>query len=97
MPLLPLASLAHRVTIKLLTAHSIREFGAGLDLPHFEERNRPQRHVPGESSVGSSYGEARFIHDGMDALFLAASDTSSGNCDYNAYSLSDVSGSEISS
>lgn len=54
-----------------------------------------QPHVPGESSVGPSYGEARFIHDGMDVLFLAASDTSGGNYDYNVYSMSDVTGSEI--
>jgi len=54
-----------------------------------------QPHVPGESSVGAAYGEARFIHGGMDILFLAASDTSGGNYDYNVYSMSDVTGSEI--
>jgi hypothetical protein len=54
-----------------------------------------QPHVPGESSVGPAYGEARFIHDGMDILFLAATDTSGGNYDYNVYSMSDVTGSEI--
>ena len=54
-----------------------------------------QPHVPGESSVGPSYGEARFIHEGMDVLFLAATDTSGGNYDYNVYSMSDVTGSEI--
>jgi hypothetical protein len=54
-----------------------------------------QPHVPGESSVGPSYGEARFIHDGMDVLFLAATDTSGGDYDYNVYSMSDVTGSEI--
>jgi Tol biopolymer transport system component len=54
-----------------------------------------QPHVPGESSVGPSYGEARFIHDGMDILFLAAMDTSGGNYDYNVYSMSDVTGGEI--
>jgi hypothetical protein len=54
-----------------------------------------QPHVPGESSVGPSYGEARFMHDGMDILFLAASDTSGGNYDYNVYSMSDVTGSQI--
>jgi hypothetical protein len=45
--------------------------------------------------VGPSYGEARFIHDGMDILFLAATDTSGGNYDYNVYSMSDVTGGEI--
>ena len=54
-----------------------------------------QPHVPGESSVGPSYGDARFIHDGMDVVFLAATDTSGGNYDYNVYSMSDVTGSEI--
>lgn len=54
-----------------------------------------QPHVPGESSVGPSYGEARFIHDGMDILFLAATNTSGGNYDYNVYSMSDVTGSDI--
>jgi Tol biopolymer transport system component len=54
-----------------------------------------QPHVQGESSVGPSYGEARFIHDGMDILFLAATDKASGTYDYNVYSMSDVTGAEI--
>lgn len=54
-----------------------------------------QPHVPGESSMGPSYGEARFIHDGMDVLFLAATDTSGGNFDYNVYLMSDVTGGGI--
>jgi Tol biopolymer transport system component len=54
-----------------------------------------QPHVPGESSAGPSFGEARFIHDGMDVLFLAATDTPGGNYDYNVYSMSDVTGTEI--
>jgi hypothetical protein len=54
-----------------------------------------QPHVPGESSVGPAYGEARFIHRGMDILFLAASDTSGGDYDHNVYSMSEVTGSEI--
>jgi hypothetical protein len=54
-----------------------------------------QPHVPGESSVGPSFGEARFIHNGWDVLFLAATDTSGGNYDYNVYSMSDVTGSDI--
>jgi hypothetical protein len=44
--------------------------------------------------IGPSFGEARFLDDGMDILFLAATDTS-GVYDYNVYSLSDVTGSEI--
>jgi hypothetical protein len=54
-----------------------------------------QPHVPGEPSVGPSFGEARFIHHGMDVLYLAATDTSGGDYDYNVYSMSDVTGSEI--
>ena len=54
-----------------------------------------QPHVPGESSVGPSYGEAYFIHKGMDILFLAATDTAGGDYDYNVYSMSDVTGSDI--
>jgi Tol biopolymer transport system component len=54
-----------------------------------------QPHVPGEPSLGPSFGEARFIHDGMDILFLAATNTSGGNYDYNVYSMSDVTGSNI--
>jgi hypothetical protein len=54
-----------------------------------------QPHVPGESSVGPSYGEARYIHDGMDILFLAATNLSGGDYDYNVYSMSDVTGSGI--
>ena len=44
---------------------------------------------------GPEFGEAHFIHDGMDVLFLAATDTSGGNYDYNVYSMSDVTGGEI--
>lgn len=54
-----------------------------------------QPHVPGQSSIGPSYGGAYFINNGMDILFLAASDTTGGTYDYNAYSMSDVTGSEI--
>lgn len=54
-----------------------------------------QPHVPGEPSIGPSYGDARFIHGGMDILFLAATNRSGGNYDYNVYSMSDVTGSDI--
>lgn len=54
-----------------------------------------QPHVPGESFVGPSYGEARFIHNGMDVVFLAASNKSGGKYDYNVYSMSDATGHEI--
>lgn len=69
----------------------IREFDVGA--PGRQKIFQP--HVPGEPSVGPSYGEARFIHKGMDVLFLAATDTSGGNYDYNLYSMSDVTGGEI--
>jgi hypothetical protein len=54
-----------------------------------------QPHVKGESSVGPSFGEAHFINNGMDILFLAATDTVGGTYDYNVYSMSDVTGSDI--
>ena len=53
-----------------------------------------QPHVQGEPRLGPSFGDARFIHDGMDILFLAATDTSAAY-DYNLYSMSDTTGSEI--
>src|SRR5262249_48716278 len=54
-----------------------------------------QPHVPGESSVGPSYGDARFTNHGMDVLFLAAKDGPDGNYDYNVYLMSDVTGGGI--
>jgi hypothetical protein len=54
-----------------------------------------QPHVPGEPSMGPLYGEAHFIHNGMDILFLAATDMPGGNYAYNVYSMSEVTGSEI--
>jgi len=54
-----------------------------------------QPHIPGEPTSGATYGEARFIHNGMDILFLAATDTSGGNFDHNVFSMSDVTGGDI--
>jgi hypothetical protein len=54
-----------------------------------------QPHVPGEASIGPSYGEARFIQNGEDILFLAATSTAGTDYDYNVYSMSDVTGGEI--
>lgn len=51
--------------------------------------------MSGESSVGPAFGEARYIHDGMDVLFLAASNSSGGDYDYNVYSMSDFTGGEL--
>ena len=54
-----------------------------------------QPHVKGEPALGPSFGEARFLHNGMDILFLAATDTPGGAYDYNVFSMSEVTGSEI--
>jgi len=55
-----------------------------------------QPHVPGEpSGVGPSYGQARFVHNGMDILFLAATNTNGGNYDYNVFSMSEVTGQDM--
>ena len=54
-----------------------------------------QPHVPGEPAIGPSYGQARFIHDGMDILFLAASHSPGGSYDYNVYSMSEVTGGDL--
>lgn len=61
-----------------------------LDFPERQKIFQP--HVPGEAPA---FGEARFIDDGMGILFLAATDTSGGTFDYNVYSMSDVTGSEL--
>jgi hypothetical protein len=85
--------------IKLLISTSAYPIGALLEEFPIGDTGRNkifQPHVPGESNIGPSYGDARFIHDGMDVLFLAATDTTaSGLYDYNVYSMSDVTGSEI--
>jgi Tol biopolymer transport system component len=84
--------------IKLLISTTGYPIGALLEEFNLGASGRDkifQPHVAGESSVGPSYGEARFIHDGMDILFLAATDTSGGDYDYNVYSMSDVTGSDI--
>jgi hypothetical protein len=39
--------------------------------------------------------DARFIHVGMDVLFLAATAPPGGTYDYNVHSMSDVTGSEF--
>jgi hypothetical protein len=84
--------------IKLLISTTGYPIGALLEEFNLGAPDRDkifQPHVPGESSVGPSYGEARFIHDGMDVIFIAATDISGGNYDYNIYSMSDVTGSDI--
>ena len=48
------------------------------------------------TTVGPSFGEARFTDGGMTIVFLAASEPpGGGNYDYNVYSMSDVTGSDL--
>jgi hypothetical protein len=55
-----------------------------------------QPHVPGEpSGVGPSYGQAGFVHNGMDILFLTATNTNGGDYDYNVFSMSEATGTDI--
>jgi hypothetical protein len=84
-------------TTKLLVSTTGYPIGALLEEFILGDPGRDkifQPHVPGEASMGPSYGEARFIHNGMDILFLAAS-TTGGDYDYNVYSMSDVTGGDI--
>ncbi|WP_433963805.1 hypothetical protein [Tunturiibacter gelidiferens] len=54
-----------------------------------------QPHVPSEPSSGPSFGEAAYVHDGMDIVFTAATEGKGGMFDYNVYQMSDVTGAEI--
>ena len=69
----------------------IEQFGSGPS----SRKEIFQPHVQGEPSVGPSFGEARFVHGGMDVLFVAASNRQGGNYDYDVYSMSDVTGAGI--
>lgn len=69
----------------------IEQFGLGAS----NRKKIFQPHVQGEPSFGPAFGEARFANSGMDVLFLAATNPEGGNYDYNVYSMSDVTGSEI--
>jgi hypothetical protein len=85
-------------TTKLLVSTTGYPIGALLEEFTLGDPGRDkifQPHVPGESSIGPSYGEARFIHNGMDILFLAATSKGGGDYDYNVYSMSDVTGGDI--
>lgn len=85
--------------IKLLISTTGYPIGALLQEFYLGATGRDkifQPHVTGEPSVvGPSFGEARFSRNGLDILFLAATNTSGGNYDYNIFSMSDVTGSEI--
>jgi len=81
--------------IKILISTSAYPIGALLEEFPLGDPGRNkifQPHVQGESKVGPSFGDARFIHDGMDIL---AATSNSGVFDYNVYSMSDVTGSGI--
>jgi hypothetical protein len=85
-------------TTKLLVSTTGYPIGALLEEFTLGDPGRNkifQPHVPGEPSTGPSYGEARFIRNGMDILFLAATSKPGGDYDYNVYSMSDVTGSDI--
>jgi hypothetical protein len=84
--------------LKLLISTTGYPIGALIEEFNLDASGRDkifQPHVPGESSMGPAFGEARFLNDGMEILFLAATDISGGNYDYNVYSMSDVTGGEI--
>lgn len=83
--------------IKLLISTSGYPIGALLQevvLGPISKDKIFQPHVQNEPSVGPAYGDARFTHDGMNIIFLAATDPG-GSYDYNVYSMSDVTGGEI--
>jgi len=54
-----------------------------------------QPHVSGEPSPGPALGDAFYSSDGMEILFLGASNASGGNYDYNVYRMSAVTGSDL--
>lgn len=55
-----------------------------------------QPHVPGESSTGPSFGQARYVGDGMEIVFTAAAEPAGGgNYDYNIYRMSEVTGGDL--
>ena len=84
--------------VKLLISTSGYPIGALLEEFHLGTSGRDkifQPHVPGEPSLGPAYGEARFLPGEIDLLFLAATNASGGNYDYNVYSMSDVTGGSI--
>lgn len=55
-----------------------------------------QPHVPGESSMGPSFGQARYVGDGLEIVFTAAAEPAGGgNYDYNVYRVSEVTGGNL--
>jgi Tol biopolymer transport system component len=84
--------------VKLLISTTGYPIGALIEEFNLSATGRDkifQPHVPGEPSIGPSFGEARFVNDGTEILFLGATNISGGNYDYNVYSMSDVTGGEI--
>lgn len=83
---------------KLLISTSGYPIGSLIEEFNAEDKRKTQifqPHVPGEPSGGAEFEEARFSQDGMSILFLAATNTSGGNYDYNVFSMSEVTGAEI--
>ena len=83
---------------KLLISTTGYPIGSLIEEFNAEDKGKTQifqPHVPGEPSLGALFGEARFSQDGMSILFLAATNTSGGNYDYNIFSMSEVTGTEI--
>ena len=54
-----------------------------------------QPRVPGMPAPGPSYGEAYFADGGLDIAFLAATNESGEDYDYNVFMMSEVTGAEI--
>jgi hypothetical protein len=54
-----------------------------------------QPHVPSEPATGASFGQAAYVHNGMDIVFTAATEGKGGTFDYNVYQMSDVTGGEL--
>jgi hypothetical protein len=83
---------------KLLISTSAYPIGSSIEEFNAEAKGKTrifQPHVPGEPSLGAEYGEARFSNDRMSILFLAATNTAGGNYDYDVFSRSEVTGSQI--
>ena len=55
-----------------------------------------QPHISGESSTGPSFGQARYLGNGMEIVFTAATEpVGGGDFDYNVYRISEVTGGDL--
>jgi hypothetical protein len=77
------------------------EYPVGWMIEEFEVENPLrirkmfQPHVPSEPKLGATFGQAAYIHDGMDIVFTAATQLQGDTYDYNVYQMSDVTGGEL--